>query len=320
MKSTQFLLAVLILIAFTMSSAFAEDTTCKLYSTKELETIKESHNPSIITRAGIVELLINPESPNGKELLGMGSRLESPKGAATVAAIIIQMNWGPPTASLKEIIVQFSKTDKDNAFSYYLLALLKRSEGSDSDAFNKIRDGNSKKFNTYPGQRFDSIAQAAAMAHCSGTQSRQYAFWNSQSGTVYGKLRYLCQDLIKDYGPEAKAVCFAMGQKLERESLTFIEQFISLAIQSDAAPSANSHDQIKKKRDDVNACMDRTDQLNQITDAQITEDAEKEFCRIFISKGECLAREYLVNFIRATMNNKKPPVGDVFINDNRLVY
>jgi len=297
------LIGVVSLVMFSGAVLWAsENSTCKSYTEKELNSIRASNNPNLIMGAGIVELISNPSSTIGKDLLGLSSRTESPKGTATVSLIVHQLNsdYNQPLKPLRENVIQLLQDDKDNALSYYLNAILSQEEGRDQEALAQIKKGNSKIFNSYPKERFYAIAQAAKMAKCSETQARQHAFWNSHSGAIYIKLRHLCKKLVESYGEDTRKACYLAGQNLERGSLTFIEQLSSLAIQSDSlgdSPSnAAARAEIKKKRDDINTCRERT--AIDIPETAVTDDADLEYYRILLSKGECSARDFLTDFVK----------------------
>ncbi len=199
-----------------------EVITCKPYTEKELNTIKTGSDPSLIMGAGIVDLFSNPLSTVGQELLNLGSRIESPKGMATVSLIVDQLNrnYNSSLKPLRENIIQLMRDDKDNALSYYLNALLQEEEGASQESLALIQKGNAKIITSYPKQRFHAIVEAGKIAKCEKIQAQRFALWNSFSTSVFIRSRKLCDNLVKANGQEAKKACFVMGQNLEHASIT----------------------------------------------------------------------------------------------------
>lgn len=290
----------LALIIFSANLWASESTTCKPYTEKELTSIKASNDANSIMGAGVVDLLINPKSTTGKELLDLGSRIESPKRTATLSLIVYQLSHDSPLKPFREYILQLLQDDKENALPYYLNALLQQEEVGDSEALAQIKKGNTKVFNSYPKKRFTAIADAAERAKCGGIQARQYAFYNLPLTSTYIKLRHLCQKLSESSGQEAKNACFVMGQNLERASLTCIEKVNSLSIQkislADIPSNATARAEIEKKRKQALACGER--RSADISESDVTEEADKQYYEIFFKSGESAAQDFLSEFVK----------------------
>ncbi len=289
----------LALIIFSANLWASESTTCKPYTEKELTSIKASHDTNLIMGAGVVDLLINPKSTAGKELLDLGSRTESPKRTATLSLIVYQLSHDSSLKPFREYILQLLRDDKGNAMPYYLNALLEQEEIGDSEALAQIEKGNAKIFNSYPKERFTAIADAAERAKCGEIQARQYAIGGLPLTSTYIKLRHLCQKLSEGSGQEAKKACFVMGQNLERGSLSCIEKVNSLSIQSnsldDTPSNAAARAEIKKKREQALACGERRNV--DISESDVSEDAYKQYCEIFLKSGEAAAQDFLSDFV-----------------------
>lgn len=269
---------------------------CKQLSEKELGSIKASNDPKLMMGNGIVNLASNPTSSIGKDFLESASRIESPKGAATIT--LFSYNLDPsrtlPLEPFKENIVGLLQNDKDNALSYYLNALLLHEEHADQRALDQIKKGNIRKFNDYSKQRFYAIAQTADMNGCGARQSRELAFWNSNSAAIYLKLRHLCRNLSKELGQDAQDTCMAMGKNLEASSLTCLESLFSLAMQSESLNQIASDDatraEIKKRRDAAFACGART---ADVSETDITDEIDKQYYEIYLARGEAAAQQFL---------------------------
>jgi hypothetical protein len=282
-----------------------EAITCKSYTENELNLIKASSNPSLIMGAGIIDLVSNPSSTIGigQELLNLGSRIESPKGMATVSLIVYQLNrnYNSSLKPLREKITQLLRDDKDNALSYYLNALLRGEEVESQEALALIKNGNTKSFNSYPKQRFDAIVQAGKIAKCKKIQAQQYALLNSLSTSVFIKTRHLCQKLIESNDTEAKNACLVMGQNLERSSITIVDKLNSLGIQKialDNSPSnATALTEIKNKKDRALNCDGRKP-TELIPEADVTEDMDLKYDKIYLESGECSALEFLFEAVK----------------------
>jgi|ERR1039457_5470180 hypothetical protein len=273
---------------------------CKPYSKKQLESIKASRNPNLIAGAGAIDFLTNPASTVSKDFLAMGSRIESPKGAATVYLITFQLNQNLPLIPLKEHILELLHDDKENALPYYLNALLKQEKSKEKDALEQIKKGNEKTFNSYLKQRFYSTVKAAQIAKCSGNHARRHAIWNSVSDVITRKSRQLCRNLIKSNGQDARNACFLMGQKLEQGSLTCLGKVFGLVIQFDSfddIPSnAAARMEIKKKWQSAYACGER--RAWDIEETDMTEVADLNFYEIYLEKGEAAAQEFLADSVK----------------------
>lgn len=280
-----------------------ETITCKPYTEKELNLIKASSNPSLIMGAGIIDLVSNSSSTIGQELLNLGSRIESPKGMATVSLIVYQLNcnYNSSLKPLRENITQLLRDDKDNALSYYLNALLRGEEGESQEALALIKNGNTKSFNGYPKQRFDSIVEAGKTAKCKKIKAQQYALLNALSTSVFIKTRHLCQKLNESNDTEAKNACLLMGQNLERSSITIVDKLNSLGMQKialDNSPSnATAITEIKNKKDRALNCDGRKP-TELIPEADVTEDMDLEYDRIYLESGECSALEFLFEAVK----------------------
>jgi len=281
-----------------------EIVSCKIYTEEELSSIRSSNNPNLIMGAGIVQLVISPKLTVGEELLNLSSKIESPKGIATISLSILQLNDDSPLKPYRENIIQLLLDDKENALSYYLNALLQEEEGRDQEAIALIKKGNTKILNTYPKQRFYAIIEAGKLAKCTKIQAQQYALRNSLSTSVYKKLRQLCQKLIASHGQEAKNACYLMGQNLEWSSLTIIEKLNSLAIQEKSLEDSSHtevHKKFKEKREQLLDCIKS---LDPIPETDVTEDADLKYDEIYLESGECSALKFLSNFVKQKRKEK----------------
>lgn len=294
-------MVVIILVALSTTVLLAADnTTCKPYTEKEMNSIRVSNNANLVMGVGVVAPLINPQAQSaGKELLRLASRIESPKGVATVSFIEYQIDFGASLNDIRENIMQLLQDDKENALPYYLNALLLHDEEQGQEALAQIKKGNAKVFNGYPRERFHSVTKAAEMARCSDIQARRYASWSFSNEAIYRKLRHLCQKISEGNGLEARTACYVMGQNLERGSLTCLEKVNSLNIQINALDASASNDaarkEIKNKRAQALACGERTED---ISESELTEEADKQYYEIFFKSGEAVAQRFLSDFIK----------------------
>lgn len=276
---------------------------CKQFSEKELRSLRTSNDPNLMMGTGIVNLASDPTSSAGKDLLESASRIESPKGVATIT--LLNYNLDPsralPLAPFKENIEKLLQDDKDNALSYYLNGLLLREEHADQIALDQIKKGNSYNFNGHSKQRFFAIAQVAEMNKCGVRQARELAFWNSNNAAFYLKLRHLCRDLKKELGQDAQDACMIMGKNLETSSLTCLESLFSLHMQSESLNQTTADDairvEIKKRRDVAFACGART---VDIQESDMTAEIDKQYYEIYLDKGEAAAQQFL-----QTLSTKK---------------
>jgi len=276
---------------------------CKQFSEKELRLVRTSNDPNLLLGTGIVNLASDPTSSVGKDLLESASRIESPKGVATIT--LLNYNLDPsralPLAPFKENIAKLLQDDKDNALSYYLNGLLLWEEHADQIALDQIKKGNSHKFNGYSSQRFFSIAHVAEMNKCGVRQARELAFWNSNNAAFYLKLRHLCRDLKKELGQDAQDACMVMGKNLETSSLTCLESLFSLHTQSESLNQTTGDDairaEIKKRRDVAFACGART---IDIQETDMADEIDKQYYEIYLDKGEAAAQQFL-----QTLSHKK---------------
>lgn len=276
---------------------------CKPYTEKELNLIKASGNSSFIMGAGIIDLVSNPSSTIGQELLNLSSQIEFPKGMATVSLIIYQLNrnYNSSLKPMRENITQLLRDDKDNALSHYLNALLRDEEGESREALALIKNGNTKSFNSYPKQRFDSILEAGKVSKCKIIQAQQYALLNSLSTSVFIKARHLCQKLIASNDTEAKNACLLMGQNLERSSISIVDKLNSLGIQKIALDNSPSNAtvlaEIKHKKDRALNCDGRKP-TEWIPEVDVTVDMDLKYDKIYLESGECSALEFLSEAVK----------------------
>ncbi|MGA2526416.1 MAG: hypothetical protein ABSF79_07365 [Smithellaceae bacterium] len=297
------ILVITSLVIFTEAKLMASEITeCKPFSEKELQIIRNSQNPKLLTGAALISR-IGPASDLSRELFELASRIESPKGLATLSLIELEFDspWidSPLKPSMRESILNLLHDDKDNAQSYYLYALLQQEAIGDQEALSQIIKGNTKTFNSYSKQRFDAIVEAAEMEKCNGIQARQCASSCFFVTNTYSKLRNLCRKLIKSKGQTAKNACFVMGQKLEKGSLTFVEQIISLSIQmvtlDDPTSSSAAGIAIKKRVDNIKVSSSRA---ACISEADVPEDALLHYYEILLDKGEASAQDFLSEFTK----------------------
>lgn len=302
------IMSVSLLLTSSLEASESEDCqparsltgNCKQFSGKELGSIKASNNPNLMMGTGIIMLASDPTSSIGKGILESASRIESPKGIATIS--LLAYNFDPsrnlPLKPFKDV-VRLLQDDKDNALSYYSNALLLQEEGADQKVLSQIKKANTYKFTGYPKQRFDAIAQVAEMDKCGGRPARELAFWNSNSAAIYLKLRHLCRHLKKEYGQEAQDSCMAMGKNLEASSLTCLESLFSLAIQSESLNDSTSDDatrsEIKKRRDVAFACGAHT---VDISESDVTEGMDQQYYDILFVKGEAAAQEFIADIVK----------------------
>jgi hypothetical protein len=301
MKAALILLAIAIpLSLYPTYSLSAQDNKCRSYNELELKTIKTSNNANMIAASGIVELIIDPLSTDGKYLLDLGSQIESPKGMATVSKIIHQLSEGLTLQLLRNKVKSFYEDNKDNALAYYIEAIQMLEAGEKREIIAVINNGNKKNFNGFSRQRFNAITEAAKMAGCSWRIARQHAFWNSHNGALYYKLNRLCRKLINDYKQDARTVCYLMGEKLEKGSMTCIEQLQSLAIQNHALSEISSQEKaiaaINIRRARALACGG-LDKLS-ISENDVPETADFQYYQIMLDKGEAAAQEFIADFIK----------------------
>ena len=308
LKTTVKTLIITTLLIFIKTTLMAAEITesnpanwlgCKPIEEKESQIIRNSQNPKLLTGAALVGCSTGLVSDERRKLLESASRIESPKGLATLSLIELEFDepWidSPLKPSTKQSILNLLHDDKDNAQSYYLYALLQMEAVGNQESLSQIVKGNEKTFKSYSKQRFNAIVEAAEKAKLSRIQARQCAFPLFSITNTYSKLRHLCQKLVKSEGQEAKNACFVMGQNLEEGSLTFIEQITSLNIQSDTLNESTSAAgmAIKKRRDTIKAslgaCFPETD---------LPEDALLHYYEILLDKGEASARDFLSDFVK----------------------
>jgi hypothetical protein len=282
--------------------------SCKPYKEEDLIGIKASNRPGLIAGAGLVELVISPTSTVGLDLLSLASEKESPKGLATTALIMNQLNNYLPLSSLKKKIERLIQDDKENALPYYANALLLMEDGKMQESLAQIKMGNTKKFNGYSKQRFHEIVNAGVQpgAGCLKIEIQRNALLQSFNTVLFIKSRKLCEKLAESREPQAMPVCTAMGQNLEKSSITFIDQLNSLAIQRIAAKDMQDNEtklnEIKNRRDKVMNCPARGQVWLEAED--VTEEADLKYDELFLDFGECSALEFLADY--AKQINKKP--------------
>ena len=269
---------------------------CKQLSEQEISSVKTSNDPNLMMGTGIISLVSASTSSIGRDLLESASRIESPKGVATITLLdyYLDPSRSLPLATFKYNIAQLLQDDKDNAQPYYLNGLLLGEEQANQKALDQIRKGNKHKFTGYSKQRFYAIAQVAKKNTCGIRQARELAFWNSNNGAFYLKLRYLCRDLKKELGQDAQDACMIMGKNLETSSLSCLESLFSLHIQSESLNQTTNDDailaEIKKRRDVAFACGART---VDIQESDMTDEIDKQYYEIYFDKGEAAAQQFL---------------------------
>ncbi len=269
---------------------------CIQFTDKELGAIKSSNDPNLMMGTGIINLASIPTSSIGKEFLETASRIESPKGVATIT--LLNYNLDPsrslPLEPLKENIARLLQDDKDNALSYYLNALLLQEGRDDQKALDQIKKSNTYKFNGFSRQRFYAIAKVAEMNKCGVRQARELAFWNSNSAAIYLKLRRVCRDLKKEFGQDAQDACMVMGRNLEASSLTCLESLFSLGMQSESLNQTATDDatraEIKKRWNVAFACGARTVDIHE---SDMSDEIDKQYYDIYLDKGEAAAQQFL---------------------------
>jgi hypothetical protein len=279
--------------------------SCKPYKEKDLITIKASNRPGLIAGTGLVELVIRPTSTVGVELLFLASQKESPKGLATTALIINQLNNYLPLKPLKNNIEQLMHDDKDNALPFYADALVLMEDGKEQEALAQIKIGNTKKFNGYSKQRFYEIVDAGvkAGAGCKKIEIQRHALWQSFNTGLLIKSRKLCEKLVASNEPQARKACAAMGQNLEESSITLVDHLNSLAIQriavNDLPDNETTLNEIKSRREKVMNYVGRV-----WLDAEdVTEEVDLKFDEIFLDSGESAALDFLAAYAKEI--NKK---------------
>ncbi len=277
-----------------------EIITCKPYTAKELNAIKANNNPGFIAGAGIVELVISPTSTVGRDLLAFGSHKSSPKGVATAALIINQLNSDLSLKPLRDDIAQFLKDDKENALPYYVNALLLMEDGNRLESIAQINKGNAKQFNGYSKQRFHETVEAGIKAGCIKVQIQRRALLNSFNTSLIFNSKKLCEKITASQDPEASKACLTMGQNLERSSITLVDQLQSLAIQriavKDLPDNAATLNDLKNKREKVMNCPARGQVWLDAED--VTEEADFKYDEIFLESGECAALEFLADYAK----------------------
>ncbi len=281
--------------------------SCKPYKEKDLIVIKTSNKPGLIAGAGLVELVVSPTSTVGLDLLSLASEKEAPKGLATTALIMNQLNNYLPLSPLRKNIEQLVQDDKENALPYYANALLLMENGKMQESLAQIKIGNTKKFNGYSKQRFYEIVDAGvkAGAGCQKIEIQRNALLQSFNSVLFIKSRKLCEKLAESKEPQAMPVCLAMGKNLEKSSITLIDQLNSLAIQriavKDLPDNTAKLNEIKNRRETVMNCPARGQVW--LEDEDVTEEADLKYDEIFLDSGECSALEFLVDYAKRI--NKK---------------
>ena len=279
-----------------------ETSTCKPYTENDLTSLKTGTNPALIMGASIVALASNPSSTLGQDLLNLSSRVEFPKGIATVSLILYQLNYNNQISvkPWRENIEQLSRDDKDNALSYYLLALLRGEDGAVRESVSLIKKGNTKTFNGYPKERFKAVVAAGETAQCEKIQAQRYALWNSFSTGVIMRTRKLCDKLIEIPDQEARNACFVMGNNLERSSITIIDKLQSLRIQRNALdPSADAKAVLDiKNRSERALTCDGKKPEEWIPYSEVNEETDLKYDEIYLASGECSALEFLSEYIK----------------------
>lgn len=309
-------LIVVLLLAVLSSQVTAADiesrptytpniVSCKPYKEKDLIAIKASNKPGFIAGAGLMELGINPNSPVVLDLLSLASEKESPKGLATTALIMNQLNNNLPLSSLKKNIELLIRDDKENALPYYANALLLMEESKVQESLAQIEIGNTKKFNGYSKQRFYEIVDAGVKtgAGCQKIEIQRHALWQSFNTGLIVKSRKLCKKLAEARELHAMPACAAMGQNLEKSSLALIDQLNSLAIQriavKDLPDNAAKLNEIKNRREKVMNYVG----LVSLDAADVTEDVDLKYDEIFLDSGEASALDFLADYAKRI--NKK---------------
>jgi hypothetical protein len=289
------------LMASESENCQPDKLNCKQFSEKELASVRASNNPNLMMGIGLINLVSNPTSSIGTDFLKSASRIESPKGVATITLLNHSLDRSLPLEPLKENIASLIQDDKDNALSYYLNALLLREGRSDQKALEQIKKGNSYKFNGYTKERFYSIAKVTEMNTCGVRSARELAFWNSNSAATFLKLRFMCRDLKKEIGQDAQDACMVMGKNLEKSGSTCLESLFSLHIQSESLNQTTADDpiraEIKKRRDVAFACGART---VDIQESDMSDEIDKQYYDIYLDKGEAAAQQFL-----QTLSSKK---------------
>jgi hypothetical protein len=278
-----------------------EIITCKPYTVKELNSIKTSNKPGLIAGAGIVELVISSTSTVGRELLVLGSQMESPKGMATAVLIMNQLNNYLSLTSVRDDIAQLLQDDKENALPYYANALLLMEDGKGQESIAQINRGNAKQFNGYSKQRFHEIVEAGIKADCSKVQIQRHALGQALNTGLIIKSRKLCEKLTEANGPEAKKACLAMGNNLERSSITIVDRLNSLGIQRIALKgspdSTTALNEIKNGREKAVTCDGKKPDM-WIPFSDVNEETDLKYDEIYLDSGECSALEFLSAFIK----------------------
>jgi hypothetical protein len=258
---------------------------------------------------GLINLISNPTSSVGTDFLESASRIESPKGIATITLLNHSLDRSLPLGPLKENIASLMQDDKDNALSYYLNALLLREGRFDQKALDQIKRGNTFKFRGYTKERFYAIAKVTEMNTCGVRQARELAFWNSNSAATFFKLRSMCRDLKKEIGQDAQDACMVMGKNLEMSSLTCLESLFSLHMQSESLNQTSTDDatraEIKKRRDVAFACGARTTDIPEI---DMTDEVDRQYYEIYLYKGEVAAQQFLSDVLKRNTGKTNKPV------------
>ena len=289
-----FVIIIFMLLPGATSKAY-EDTICRSFSEKEIDFIKTSQNPKLLTGAGLIEQY----NSVGKEFLELASRIESPKGLGTFSLIHLEIGESPQKPSTRENILKLLHDDEDNAQSYYLNAILQAETAGEKEAISQIKKGNAKLFKTYLKQRFEAVVDAATSAKYNGIQARRCAFDRSFVAHTYVKLRRLCLKLGQSNGQEAKDACFRMGENLEKGSLTLVEQMISRGIQFDSAA-----DTAIKKKLELKHTRNASIECNaDVPEDVVPEDVELQFYEIFLKSGEPAAQEFMSNYMKQKTKN-----------------
>ncbi len=279
--------------------------SCKPYKEKDLIDIKASNKPGFIAGAGLVELGISPNSPVVLDLLSLASEKESPKGVATTALIMNQLNNNLPLSPLKKNIELLIQDDKENALPYYANALLLMEDGKAQESLAQIKIGNTKKFNGYSKQRFYEIVDAGvkAGAGCKKIEIQRHALWQSFNTGLIIKSRKLCEKLVESNEPEAKTTCEAMGQNLEKSSITLVDKLNSLSIQrtalKDLPENAFKLNEIKNRREKAMNYVGRV----WLNPEDVTDDVDLKYDEIFLDSGEPAALDFLADYAKRI--NKK---------------
>lgn len=277
------------------------------FTTKEMNTIKQSGNLTAIVGAGVQS---DKDEPLGTELLESASASESPTGLALVSLLdrYVALQAKETAASsladkIQTNITKLLQADPDNALSYYLNGYILHIDKKDNEALQQLKEGNTKKeFSNYSKERFVAVVQAAESIGYSHFTARQHAINYSSPEELYSKLVAVCKGLIStDKKEDARKECLSMGEKIELSSGTNFEKLHGLIIQSLACRESNDPKDIElmsKIIERQKITLETSPKLLKIPFSEIPESVWLQYFEIYFSKDEKAAGSFIEDYYK----------------------